>query len=62
MPVTLPYIGKLPCFYPTREIVADQHSNSIELAMETTSVVLQAHTDVRIFLCDSDDTGAIVMD
>jgi ribose transport system substrate-binding protein len=45
--------------FPTGEVVVDQHSNSIELALEATAVVLQAHPDVKIFLCDSDDTGAI---
>ena len=45
--------------FPTGEIVADVNSTSVEEAISATEVVLQANPDVRIFMCDSDDTGAI---
>ncbi len=45
--------------FPTGEIVSDQHANSVETAMKATEAILQANPDVRIFITDSDDTGAI---
>lgn len=45
--------------FPTGEIVSDQHSVDVETAMKATEAILQANPDVRIFMTDSDDTGAI---
>jgi len=45
--------------FPTGEIVSDQHSVDVETAMKATEAILQANSDVKIFMTDSDDTGAI---
>lgn len=46
-------------YFPTGKVIADEHSNTTVMAMEKTETLLQAHPDVRIFICDSDDTGAL---
>ncbi|MDO9547293.1 MAG: sugar ABC transporter substrate-binding protein [Pelolinea sp.] len=45
--------------FPTGEIVSDQNTVDVETAMKATEAILQANPDVRIFMTDSDDTGAI---
>ena len=45
--------------FPTGEIVADQNAVDVDSAMKATEAILQANPDVRIFITDSDDTGAI---
>ncbi len=45
--------------FPTGEVVNDQHSVDVESAMKATEAILQANPDTKIFMCDSDDTGAI---
>jgi len=45
--------------FPTGKIVSDQNSVDVETAMKATEAILQANPNVRIFMADSDDTGAI---
>lgn len=45
--------------FPTGEIVSDQNTVDVETAMKATEAILQANPDVKIFMTDSDDTGAI---
>jgi ABC-type sugar transport system substrate-binding protein len=45
--------------FPTGKIVSDQNSTDVETAMKATEAILQANPNVRIFMTDSDDTGAI---
>jgi ABC-type sugar transport system substrate-binding protein len=45
--------------FPTGEIVSDQNSVDVETAMKATEAILQANPNVKIFMTDSDDTGAI---
>ena len=45
--------------FPTGKIVSDQNSVDVETAMKATEAILQANPNVRIFMTDSDDTGAI---
>lgn len=45
--------------FPTGVIVNDQDSVDVESAMTATEAILAANPDCRVFLCDSDDTGAI---
>jgi len=44
--------------FPTGVIVTDQHCTSTEMGIKVTEAILQANPNVKIFLCDSDDTGA----
>ena len=46
-------------FFPTGVIVNDQDSVDVESAMTATEAILAANPECRVFLCDSDDTGAI---
>lgn len=46
-------------FFPTGVIVNDQDSMDVDSAMTATEAILAANPDCRVFLCDSDDTGAI---
>ena len=46
-------------FFPTGVIVNDQDSVDVESAMTATEAILAANPNCRVFLCDSDDTGAI---
>jgi len=46
-------------FFPTAEVVSDQHSVDLESAINATEAVLAANPNVVCFLTDSDDTGAI---
>lgn len=46
-------------FFPTGVIVNDQDSVDVASAMTATEAILAANPDCRVFLCDSDDTGAI---
>ena len=43
--------------FPTGIVVAEEQSNSIEVAMNATDAVLQAHPNVKILLGDDDDSG-----
>jgi ribose transport system substrate-binding protein len=45
--------------FPTGKIVADVNTIDLETAMKATEAILQAHPNVKIFVCDSDDTGAL---
>lgn len=45
--------------FPTGKIVSDQNTVDVETAMKATEAILQANPNVRIFMTDSDDTGAI---
>src|SRR4030067_333547 len=45
--------------FPTGKIVSDQNSVDVETAMKATEAILQANPNVKIFMTDSDDTGAI---
>jgi len=45
--------------FPTGKIVSDQNSVDVETAMKATEAILQSNPNVRIFMTDSDDTGAI---
>lgn len=45
--------------FPTGKIVSDQNTVDIETAMKATEAILQANPNVKIFMTDSDDTGAI---
>lgn len=45
--------------FPTGVIVSDQNSVDVESAMKATEAILAANPNVRIFMTDSDDTGAI---
>ena len=45
--------------FPTGVIVNEQDSVDVESAMSATEAILAANPDCRVFLCDSDDTGAI---
>jgi ABC-type sugar transport system substrate-binding protein len=45
--------------FPSGVVVNDQHSIDLESAMSATEAVLAANPNVRLFLTDSDDTGAI---
>jgi len=50
------------CFakeFPTGKVVSDQNSVDVETGMKATEAILQANPNVRIFMADSDDTGAI---
>jgi ribose transport system substrate-binding protein len=54
--------GMRDCFakeFPTGKIVSDQNSVDIETGMTATEAILQANPNVKIFLADSNDTGAI---
>jgi len=54
--------GMRDCFakeFPTGKIVSDQNSVDVETAMTATETILQANPNVKIFLTDSDDTGAV---
>lgn len=46
-------------YVPNGAIVNDQDTNDVESAMSATEAILAANPDCRVFLCDSDDTGAI---
>ena len=46
-------------YFPTGAIVNDQDSMDVDSAMTATEAILAANPDCRVFLCDSDDTGAI---
>ncbi len=46
-------------FYPTAKIVNDQNSIDVESAMKSTEAILAGNPNTRLFLADSDDTGAI---
>lgn len=46
-------------FFPTGKIVNDQDSVDVASAMTATEAILAANPDCRVFMCDSDDTGAI---
>ncbi len=46
-------------FFPSGVVVNDQDSVDVESAMTATEAILAANPDCRVFLCDSDDTGAI---
>ena len=45
--------------FPTGKIVSDQNTVDVETGMKATEAILQANPNVRIFMADSDDTGAI---
>ncbi len=45
--------------FPTAVIVNDQNSVDVESAMKSTEAILAGNPNARMFLCDSDDTGAI---
>jgi ABC-type sugar transport system substrate-binding protein len=45
--------------FPTGVIVSDQNSVDVATAMSATEAILQANPNVKIFMTDSDDTGAI---
>ena len=45
--------------FPTGVIVNDQDSVDVASAMTATEAILAANPECRVFLCDSDDTGAI---
>lgn len=45
--------------FPTGKIVSDQHSIDVETAMKATEAILASNPDVKVFMCDSDDTGAV---
>jgi ribose transport system substrate-binding protein len=45
--------------FPTGVIVSDQNSVDVQTAMSATEAILQANPNVKIFMTDSDDTGAI---
>jgi ribose transport system substrate-binding protein len=45
--------------FPTGKVVSDQNSVDVQTAMSSTEAILQANPDVKIFMADSDDTGAI---
>ncbi len=45
--------------FPTGVIVSDQNSVDVQTAMSATEAILQANPDVKIFMTNSDDTGAI---
>jgi ribose transport system substrate-binding protein len=45
--------------FPTGVIVNDQHSVDVESAMSSTEAILAGNPDTKMFLTDSDDTGAI---
>ena len=45
--------------FPTGKVVSDQNSVDVETAMKATEAILQANPNVKIFMTDSDDTGAI---
>ena len=54
--------GMRDCFakeFPTGKIVSDQNSVDIETAMKATETILQANPNVKIFMANSDDTGAV---
>lgn len=54
--------GMRDCFakeFPTGKVVSDQNSVDVETGMKATEAILQANPNVRIFMADSDDTGAI---
>ena len=54
--------GMRECFakeYPTGKIVSDQNTVDVETAMKATEAILQANPNVKIFMADSDDTGAV---
>jgi ABC-type sugar transport system substrate-binding protein len=54
--------GMRECFakeFPTGKIVSDQNSVDVETGMKATEAILQANPNVKIFMADSDDTGAI---
>ena len=46
-------------YYPTATIVNDQNSVDVESAMKMTEAILAGNPNTRMFLADSDDTGAI---
>ncbi|MEA4854020.1 MAG: sugar ABC transporter substrate-binding protein [Christensenella sp.] len=46
-------------FYPTAKVVNDQNSIDVESAMKSTEAILAGNPNTTLFLCDSDDTGAI---
>ena len=46
-------------FFPTGVVVNDQDSVDVASAMAATEAILSANPNCRVFLCDSDDTGAI---
>jgi ABC-type sugar transport system substrate-binding protein len=45
--------------FPTGKIVSDQNSVDVETAMKATEAILSANPNVKIFMTDSDDTGAV---
>ncbi|MEA5003143.1 MAG: sugar ABC transporter substrate-binding protein [Christensenella sp.] len=45
--------------FPTAKIVNDQNSVDVESAMKMTEAILAGNPNTRMFLADSDDTGAI---
>ncbi len=54
--------GMRACFakeFPTGKIVSDQNTVDVETGMKATEAILQANPNVKIFMADSDDTGAI---
>ena len=54
--------GMRECFakeFPTGKIVSDQNSVDVQTGMTATEAILQANPNVKIFMADSDDTGAI---
>lgn len=54
--------GMRDCFakeFPTGKVVSDQNSVDVETGMKATEAILQANPNVKIFMADSDDTGAI---
>ena len=54
--------GMRDCFakeFPTGKVVSDQNTVDVETGMKATEAILQANPNVRIFMADSDDTGAI---
>jgi len=46
-------------FFPTGVVVNDQHSVDVASAMSATEAILAGNPETRLFLTDSDDTGAI---
>jgi len=46
-------------FLPNGVVVNDQHSVDVESAMSATEAILAGNPNTRLFLTDSDDTGAI---
>lgn len=52
-------VDALKDLFPTAVVVNDQPSYDVDTAMKATEAILAGNPDCRMFLTDSDDTGAI---